>query len=279
MALGIDDLISSIAPEELGREMYSLIADLYPICRSITGDGYRQTMEMLQSHVPLTVHEVPSGTRVFDWEVPKEWNIRDAYVRNAKGEKVIDFQKSNLHVLNYSIPIKKIFPLKELREHLFTLPERPDWIPYRTSYYRENWGFCLSRNALMKLEEGEYEVLIDSTLENGSLTYGELYLEGDEQDEMLISCHCCHPSLANDNLSGISLSTLLAKHLSAVSHRFSYRFLFIPGTIGAITWLCTNEALVYKIKHGLVITGVGDAGSITYKKSRQGDTEIDRAAS
>ncbi|MFZ2197794.1 MAG: DUF4910 domain-containing protein, partial [Thermodesulfovibrionales bacterium] len=196
-----------------------MIAELFPICRSITGDGYRQTMKILQRNIPLQLHEVPSGTQVFDWVVPKEWNIRDAYVKNAKGEKVIDFQKSNLHVLNYSIPVNKVVSLPELKEHLFTLPDHPDWIPYRTSYYKENWGFCLSHNELMKLEEGEYEVFVDSTLENGNLTYGELYLEGEEQDEILISCHCCHPSLANDNLSGIGLATILAKYLQTVSHR------------------------------------------------------------
>ena len=273
------DFKSPVDLKEIGQETYSLITELFPICRSITGDGFRQTMRILQQQIPLQIHEVPSRTKVFDWVVPREWNIKDAYVKNAKGEKVIDFQKSNLHVLNYSIPVKKVIPLKDLKEHLFTLPDYPDWVPYRTSYYKENWGFCLSHNALMKLEEGEYEVLVDSRLENGSLTYGELYLEGEKQEEVLISCHCCHPSLANDNLSGISLATILAKYLRTVSHRLSYRFVFIPGTIGAITWLSLNEPAVNRIKHGLVITGVGDSGKITYKKSRRGDSEIDRAAS
>jgi aminopeptidase-like protein len=275
--LNIVDLKNPDNSKEAGQEIYSLIAELFPICRSITGDGYRQTMSILQRDIPIKIHEIPSGTQVFDWTVPREWNIRDAYVKNPKGEKIIDFQKSNLHVLNYSIPIRKAVSLAELKEHLFTLPDYPDWVPYRTSYYKDNWGFCLSHNELMKLEDGHYEVCVDSTLEPGSLTYGELYLEGEEEEEILISCHCCHPSLANDNLSGIGVATLLAKYLQTVPHRLSYRFVFIPGTIGAITWLAMNEASLNRIKHGLVITGVGDAGKITYKKSRRGNAEVDRA--
>jgi len=258
--------------------MYSLIAELYPICRSITGDGYRQTMGILQRHVPLVVHEVPTGTKVFDWVVPKEWNIRDAYVKNSKGEKVIDFQKSNLHILNYSTPVHRTFSLKDLKEHLFTLPDRPDWIPYKTSYYKENWGFCLSHNVLIHLEEGDYEVVIDSTLKDGSLSYGELYLQGESTEEILISCHACHPSLANDNLSGLSLATYLAKRIGSVPHRYSYRFVFIPGTIGAITWLAMNEEKTSKIKHGLVLSGIGDRGNVSYKKSRRDMAEIDLVA-
>lgn len=272
------DLRNPVDEKSIGRQIYQLIAELYPICRSITGDGFRQTMEILRRHVPLKIREVPSGTRVFDWTVPKEWNIRDAYVKNSRGEKLIDFQKSNLHVLNYSIPVHKLVSLEELKEHLFSLPDHPDWIPYKTSYYKEDWGFGLSHKQFLALEEGQYEVVIDSTLKDGFLTYGEVYLEGEQKEEILISAHACHPSLANDNLSGISLATMLAKHLSTVSRRFSYRFLFIPGTIGAITWLCLNEASLSRIKNGLVITGVGDSGNITYKKSRRGDAEIDRAA-
>jgi aminopeptidase-like protein len=267
-----------IDPTQIGQEMYSLIAELYPICRSITGDGFRQTMQILQRYFPLEIHEVPSGTRVFDWVVPKEWNIQDAYVKNSKGERIIDFQKSNLHVLNYSVPIKKAVSLDELKEHLFTLPEHPDWIPYKTSYYRENWGFCLTHRQFLELQPGGYEICIDSTLQDGFLTYGELYLPGDEEDEVLISCHACHPSLANDNLSGVSLAVSLAKRVSSEAHRHSYRFLFIPGTIGAIAWLALNEGKTANIKHGLVLSGVGDSGKITYKKSRRGDADIDRAA-
>jgi aminopeptidase-like protein len=259
-----------------GEEIYSLIAELYPICRSITGNGVRTTLDILKKHIHLEIHEVPSGTQVFDWTVPKEWNIYDAYVKNSKGEKIIDFRKSNLHVLNYSVPVKKEVSLTELREHLHTISNHPDWIPYRTSYYKENWGFCLSHNQFKELEEDQYEVFIDATLENGALTYGEFFVKGKIADEVLFSCHICHPSLCNDNLSGVALMTFLAKHLSTLSPRYSYRFLFIPGTIGSITWLSLNEAIVPKIKHGLVAACLGDSGKFTHKKSRQGTAEIDR---
>ncbi|MBW4470411.1 MAG: DUF4910 domain-containing protein [Stenomitos rutilans HA7619-LM2] len=262
---------------QVGLEMYHLISELYPICRSITGNGVRKSLHILQKFIPLEIHEVPTGMKVFDWTVPKEWNIRDAYVKNSRGEKVIDFQLSNLHLLNYSIPIHKKLPLAELKEHLYTLPEAPDWIPYRTSYYKENWGFCLSHNALENLEEGEYEVYIDSSLQDGHLTYGEYYLPGETEDEVLFSCHICHPSLCNDNLSGMALATFLAKRLTLQPRRYSYRFLFIPGTIGSITWLCLNKNITHNIRHGLVISGVGDKGEITYKRSRHGNAEIDQA--
>jgi aminopeptidase-like protein len=267
-----------INDDQIGHEMHNLIADLYPLCRSITGNGLRQTLNILRQQIPLEIHEVPSGTAVFDWTVPREWNIRDAYVRNPHGQKVIDFQKSNLHVVNYSIPVQAKMRLDELKEHLFTLPDRPDWIPYRTSYYNESWGFCLSHNQLLQFEDGEYEVLIDSSLEDGQLNYGECYLRGESSDEVLISCHACHPSLCNDNLSGVVLATFLAKKLRSLTLRYSYRFLFIPGTIGSIAWLWRNQDLLARIKHGLVLVDVGDTGKFTYKKSRRGDGEIDRAA-
>jgi aminopeptidase-like protein len=269
--LAIDD------PHQVGLEMHQLISKLYPICRSITGNGVRKTLHILQELIPLELHEVPSGTPVFDWIVPQEWNIEDAYVINPQGEKVIDFQQSNLHVLNYSTPIDRKMPLSELKEHLFSLPDRPDWIPYRTSYYQENWGFCLSHHALASLPDGEYEVYINSSLAPGSLSYGEYYVPGETSDEILFSCHTCHPSLCNDNLSGIGLATFLAKQLEAKPHRYSYRFLFLPGTIGSITWLSLNRDRADRIKHGLVVAGVGDSGNLTYKKSRRGDAEIDRA--
>jgi aminopeptidase-like protein len=262
---------------DLGARMYALIADLYPICRSITGNGLRDSLRRLTREIPLEFHEIASGTRVLDWTVPNEWNIRDAYVKNASGDKVIDFQQSNLHVLNYSIPLHRRMPLAELKQHLYSLSDHPDWIPYRTSYYNENWGLSASQRVVDSLAEGEYEVFIDSTLEKGSLTYGEYLLAGQIQDEVLISCHCCHPSLCNDNLSGMALATLLAKHLRQFPLRYSYRFLFIPGTIGSITWLSLNEERVSKIKHGLVVACVGDPGKLNYKKSRRGDAEIDQA--
>lgn len=264
------------ASVDVGERMYECIAELYPICRSITGDGVRETLRRLQRVIPLTMEEVPSGTQVFDWTVPKEWNIRDAYVKNAARTRVIDFQKSTLHVLNYSVPVHRRMSLSELKEHLFSLPEHPEWIPHRTSYYQERWGFCLSHRQLLELEEGEYEVCIDATLAPGHLTYGEYYLPGATSDEVLISCHTCHPSLCNDNLSGIAVALFLARHVMERPRRYSYRFLFIPGTIGSITWLSRNESRVGRIKHGLVLSCMGDAGAPTYKKSRRGNAEIDR---
>ena len=264
---------------QIGKQMYRLMCELYPICRSITGNGVRQTLNILKKDIPLKVHEVASGTEVFDWTVPNEWNIRDAYVKNSEGERIIDFKKSNLHVLNYSVPVHKKVSLRELKEHLFTLPEYPDWIPYRTSYYNESWGFCISYNQFKKLEQDIYEVFIDSLLEDGYLTYGEYYIEGKNADEVLISTHICHPSLCNDNLSGIVLAVSLAKYLSSASLTNSYRFLFVPTTIGSITWLCLNEAKVSKIKHGLVVVCVGDSGKFTYKKTRQSDADIDKIVS
>lgn len=265
-------------PADTGAAMHRLMAELYPICRSITGDGVRQTLEIIGRHVSLDVSEVPSGTQVFDWTVPKEWNIRDAWIKNAKGERVVDFRKSNLHVVSYSVPVHRRMPFSELRGHLYSLPEHPDWIPYRTSYYNENWAFCVSHRQLESLTDEEYEVCIDATLANGSLTYAEHCLPGDTDDEVLISCHVCHPSLCNDNLAGISLAVFLAGHLAGLpQRRYSYRFLFIPGTIGSITWLARNSDQVGRIRHGLVVTCVGDSGPFTYKKSRRGNAEIDRA--
>jgi aminopeptidase-like protein len=260
-----------------GIAMHALIAELYPICRSITGEGVRETLRLLQDRIPLEIREVPTGTQVFDWTVPREWNIRDAWIKNSAGERLVDFQRLNLHVVNYSAPIRQRMRLAELREHLHTVPHELDWVPYRTSYYKENWGFCLSQNQFAQLNDtAEYDVCIDSSLTNGHLTYGEYLLEGKETDEVLISCHICHPSLANDNLSGIAVAVELARHLASEPRRYSYRFLFIPGTIGSITWLSKNENIVKRIRHGLVLTCVGDPGGITYKRSRRGDAEIDR---
>ncbi len=257
--------------------MYTLVTELYPIWRSITGEGVRETLRRLQRHVPVSLVEVPTGTEVFDWTIPREWNIRDAFVKNAGGERVIDFQRSNLHVLNYSVPVHKRMSLSELKEHLFSLPEHPEWVPYRTSYYDERWGFCVSHRQLLALPEGEYEVCIDASLEPGHLTYGELVLPGASGEEVLFSCHVCHPSLANDNLAAIAVATFLAKHLQRVPRKYSYRFLFLPGTIGPIAWLSRNEGQVERIRHGLVLACLGDSGAPTYKKSRRGTAEIDRA--
>ncbi|MGA1998293.1 MAG: DUF4910 domain-containing protein [Bryobacteraceae bacterium] len=265
-------------PADTGRDLHCFAGELYPICRSITGDGIRRTLALIANRIPLQTVEVPTGTPVFDWTVPKEWNIRDAYIKAPDGKRVVDLRQCNLHVLNYSVPVHTTMRLSDLRPHLFTIPEHPEWIPYRTSYYQETWGFCLSHNQMLTLEDGDYEVCIDSTLVDGHLTYGECYLPGRSTDEVLISCHACHPSLANDNLSGLTVATSLAQLLSAHDHHYSYRFLFIPGTIGAITWLARNHEGVGRVRHGLVLTCIGDAGGFHYKKSRRGDAEIDRAA-
>ena len=261
----------------LGDKLHRLVEELYPICRSITGDGVRETLRIIQKVIPLKINEVSTGTPVLDWTVPQEWNIRDAYIKDGKGKKIVDFKKCNLHVVSYSRPVKKKVPLDELKKHVFTLPEQPEWVPYRTSYYKDDWGFCLSHQQLSELKEGEYEVFIDSDLKDGSLTYGEYHIQGKTNDEILVSCHVCHPSLCDDNLSGISVAAHLAQSLSGASSRYSYRFLFVPGTIGSITWLALNEPRAASIKHGFVLTCVGDENLPTYKKSRQDDAEIDRA--
>lgn len=259
-------------------DMPALIARLYPICRSITGDGVRETLRILSEQIPLEVREVPSGTTVFDWTVPREWNIREAWIKDSTGQKLIDFHKLNLHVVSYSSPIRQRMRLATLREHLFTIPEHPGVVPYRTSYYEENWGFCLSEEQLSRFdEEQEYEVLIDSSLQDGRLTYGEVLLPGEQKEEVLFSCHTCHPSLADDNLSGIAVAVALAQRVASFPRRYSYRFLFVPGTIGSITWLARNEDTLARIQHGLVLTCVGDASNLTYKRSRRGNAEIDRA--
>jgi aminopeptidase-like protein len=259
-----------------GDHMYRLIKKLYPICRSITGDGVRETLKIIEKYISLKITEVATGTKVFDWTIPKEWNIKDAYIKNLKGERIVDFKRSNLHVLNYSIPINKKVTLNELKRHLFTIPEHEEWIPYRTSYYTENWGFCMSHKQYLELKDEEYEVCIDSTLEKGHLTFGEFLIPGKFPDEVLISCHICHPSLCNDNLSGIAVTVFLARCLLEQQTKFSYRFVFIPATIGSITWLALNEKNVFKIKFGLVAANLGDSGLFTYKKSRNGNMEVDR---
>lgn len=263
--------------DDAGTEIFALAAKIFPFCRSITGNGVRQTLREIGAHIPLEIHEVPTGTQVLDWTIPREWNIRDAWIKNARGEKIVDFNRSNLHVMSYSVPVQRRMSLTELKKHIHTLPDQPDLIPYRTSYYAENWAFCMPHRQFEALPDETYEVSIDSSLENGHLTYGEYFHKGETEDEFLLSAHVCHPSLANDNCSGIALLTQLAKHLSGLRTRYSYRFLFAPGTIGAITWLARNEDNAQRIKHGLVVSMVGDPGGPTFKKSRRGNTEIDRA--
>ncbi len=267
------------AGDKSGKEMHDLVAALYPIHRSMTGNGVRQTLDILKNHIPVQTHEVPSGTVAFDWQVPLEWNVADAYVKDESGARVVDFTQSNLHLVSYSQPVDAVMSWSELKEHLHTLPKHPDWIPYRTSHFKESWGLCLSHRRFLELDalgDRSYHVRIDATMTDGSLTYGEFSLPGTSRDEVLVSCHTCHPSLANDNLSGIAVAVFLAKYLARAQRRLTYRFIFIPATIGAITWLCRNERRAENIKHGLVLSLLGDAGSTTYKKSRQGDAKIDR---
>lgn len=263
----------------VGQAMHDLIDELYPIPRSLTGDGVRKTLAILSELVPLQIREVPSGAPVLDWTVPDEWNVREAWIRRPDGERIADFQRSSLHLVGYSVPFRGTLPLGELRPRLHTLPEHPDRIPYRTSYYERDWGFCLRHSTLEALREGEYEVCVDTTLEPGSLTYGEVVIEGSTEEEVLLSCHVCHPALANDNLSGVSLAVAAARDILARTHRrYTYRFLFIPGTVGSIAWLAGNEDVATRIRHGLVLSGVGYDSGVTYKRSRRGDAEIDRAA-
>jgi aminopeptidase-like protein len=270
--------VASVEASVIGDEIHALIAALYPICRSMTGNGLRESFRVIGKAVPLVTTEVPTGTRVFDWVIPQEWNIADAFVKNSRGERVIDFQRSNLHVVGYSSPIRRSMRLSELKPHLFSLPERPDWIPFRHTYHETGWGFCLADRDLSALRDDDiYEVCIDSSLIDGALTLGECYLPGVTEDEVLVCTHMCHPSLCNDNLSGVAVATMLAKHLASKARRYSYRFLFVPTTIGSIAWLALNETRLPAIKHGLVLTCLGDSGHVTYKRSRRGDAEIDRA--
>jgi aminopeptidase-like protein len=259
-----------------GQRMHGLIRELYPICRSITGDGIRKTLKRIQQLVPITLHEIATGTRVLDWEVPKEWNIRAARIETLNGKIVVDFADCNLHVVGYSAPVDRIITREELRAHIHTIPGQPNLIPYRTGYYAENWGFCLPHRIWEEMRDANYRVYIDSSLTQGSLTYGELLVPGLESEEMLISVHCCHPSLANDNLSGIAVATEIGQSIMRQENRMTYRLLFIPATIGSISWLALNETVVPRIAHGLVLTCVGDRGSYHYKRSRRGDAVIDR---
>ena len=262
-----------------GRELYSHVKALFPICRSITGAGLRQTLDYIGARVPLVRHEVPSGTKVLDWTVPAEWTVRGGVIETLAGRILVDFRRNNLHLVQYSLPVDRIVPAAELDRHLHSLPDQPDLIPYRTGYYSDSWGFCLAHRDRLALTEPAYRVRIDTELAPGSLSYGECLLPGEEEGEMLIAVHCCHPSLANDNVSGIAVAIELARRLAArPRRRLGYRFLFNPGTIGAIAWLHFNRDAPQRIRHGLVLSCLGDAGPPTYKQSRQGTAAIDRYA-
>lgn len=261
-----------------GQSMHDLATTLYPLCRSITGEGFRESLRHLGRVAPLAFTDVPTGSRVFDWTVPNEWNIRDAWIADTEGRRIVDFRNSSLHVVSYSIPVRRRMSLAELKPHLHTLPDSPDLIPYRTSYYAEDWGFCLAHRDVEALADGEYDVCIESTLAPGNLTYAECILPGETTDEILFSIHCCHPSLANDNLSGMVVGAFLARALSAQTRRHTMRFVFIPGTIGSITWLAQHEEVARRVRHGLVLSCLGDRGHSTYKRSRRGNALVDRAA-
>lgn len=261
--------------------MHELCQELFPICRSITGDGFRQSMLMLQRQIPdLNVFEIASGTKCFDWEIPLEWNIFDAYVISPDGEKIIDFTKSNLHVVGYSSPVNKTVTLEELQEHLYSLPEMPDAIPYVTSYYKERWGFCITELERKKLKPGDYKVYINSKLEKGSLTYGELILPGESSDEIFISTYLCHPSMANNELSGPVVTTFIAEWLQSLKNRkYTYRIVFIPETIGSIAYLSKKHLEMKKnIIAGFNVTCIGDDRTYSYLPSRHGSTLADKVA-
>jgi aminopeptidase-like protein len=259
-----------------GPQLHAFASEMYPICRSITGAGVRDTLRRVGKHIPLKIHEVPSGTQVFDWEVPLEWNIEDAYVLDPQGRRVVDFAEHNLHLVSYSEPLDRKLTLQELKPHLHAHKSNPDWIPYRTSYYKRNWGFCMRGRDLDALGDGDYRVRIDSSLARGSLSYGEFFLPGRAREEVLLFTHVCHPSLANDNTSGIAIATALASWLAKEPRRYSYRIVFAPGTIGSLCWLKRNESRLSAVRHGLVLGLLADSASLTYKRSRRGTAEIDK---
>lgn len=261
--------------------MREVLEELYPLCRSITGDGVRATLERVADRLPVAMErsEVPSGTQVFDWTVNDEWQARDAWIAGPDGRRVVDFADHTLHLVSYSTPFRGRLTREALLPHLHTLPERPDWIPYRTTYYHRDWGFCLRQRQLEELGDGPFEVCVDTVLAPGHLSYGEVVLPGETPDEVLLSAHVCHPSLVNDNLSGIAVATEVVRALAAREHRrYTYRVIFAPGTIGSLTWLSRNSDVVQRVRHGLVLTGLGGDGPLVYKRTRHGTRPVDLAA-
>ena len=278
----MSDELPETAP---GERMYDWIGELYPICRSLTGEGVRATLRAIASRIAPTElrwTEVPTGTAVLDWEVPDEWNLNEAYIEDVDGKRVVDSSTSNLHVMSYSEPVDVTISLEDLDTHLYSIPDRPNAIPYRTSYYSRRWGFCLSDAQRRSLRPGDYRAVVDATLQPGSLTYGEVVLPGSSDREILLVAHVCHPSLCNDNLAGVAVAVELIRLLAARSHRtHTFRFLFAPVTLGSITWLSRERdagGAVGRIAHGLVLTGLGDDSCFTYKRSRNGRALVDRAA-
>lgn len=261
-----------------GRRMHALLTELYPLCRSLTGPGLRATLKRLADEVPLDITEVPSGTRVFDWTVPDEWSVDEAFIEDEAGHRIVDFRTHTLHLVGYSRPIDRWLTLEELRPHLHSMPDRPDWIPYRTTYYKDDWGFCLPHRLYDRLAPGRYHAVIRSTLAPGAMSIAEYIHRGRTSDEVLLFAHTCHPSLANDNLSGLVVAARLAAYLRGRTTRFTYRFVFAPATIGSITWLALHAAELHRIRHGLVLSLLGDRGPLNYKRSRFGNACIDRTA-
>jgi aminopeptidase-like protein len=275
----ISTIVDAGLEPEVGRRIYALVEKLLPLPRSLTGEGVRSTLRLVGERVPLNVHDVPSGTAVYDWAVPPEWTVREAYVALPDGRRVVDVADSALHLVGYSVPFRGELTLPELRPHLHTLPDQPEAIPFRTSFYHPSWGFCLTQRTLDALPpDAVYRVVVDTSLEPGSLTYGEVLLDGETSEEVLLTTHVCHPAMANDNASGIALLTELGSILSQARRRYTYRLLFIPGTIGSLTWLSRNESVLDRIAHGVVVTGVGAPGPLVYKRTRHGDRVVDRAS-
>lgn len=272
----LNRLESSVSDRKPAIDLHGLVTELFPINRSLTGAGVRKTLDIVARHIDLTIHEVASGTAVLDWHVPLEWNIRSGTISTMSGRRLVDFADSNLHVVGYSKPVQGVLSRAELAQHVHTLPDQPDLIPYRTGYFADDWGFCLPHNLWQTMTDESYRVEIDSDISPGSLTFGEFFLPGETTQEVLITCHICHPSLANDNLSGIAVMTALAMRQAGKRRRLGYRFLFLPATIGAITWLDRNQSMLDRIQHGLVLTCLGNAGGFHFKKSRSGAI-IDRA--
>lgn len=280
----MESITASVEPRataDAGSAMHALVAELFPIHRSVTGPGVRATLARLAGEIPLEVREVPSGTEVLDWTVPREWRLHDAYVAGTDGERVIDVRDSNLHVVGYSVPVRRRMAWRELRERVHTLPDRPAWIPYRIDWGRETWGFCMAHADYARLDaepDRELDVVIDAELVDGALVWGEAVLPGETDREALVWTHVCHPSLANDGLSGVAVATGLARRLAArPRRRLTWRFVFAPATIGAIAWLAKNRERLGRIDHGLVLACLGDGGPFTWKRSRRGDAVVDRA--
>lgn len=270
------DVIADASNE--GRRMHALLTELYPLCRSLTGRGLRSTLRRLGEEAPLQITEVPSGTRVFDWTVPDEWSIDEAYLEDETGDRIVDFRAHTLHVVGYSRPVDRWLALDELRPHLHSMPDRPDWIPYRTTYYDDDWGFCLPHRLYERLAPGRYRAVIRSTLAPGAMSIAESVHRGQLTDEVLLFTHTCHPSLANDNLSGLVVAVRLAAYLQGRTTRYTYRFVFAPATIGSIAWLALHQPELHRVRHGLVLSLLGDRGPLNYKRSRFGNARVDRAA-